>query len=240
MNQRIQKIIAHAGICSRRKAEELIVAEKVTVNGRIATLGESADPEKDTLCVDGKPIHTEKKVYYLLHKPKEIVVTRSDPQGRKTVYDLPSVSAIPERVMAVGRLDSMTEGALLLTNDGDFANKIMHPRYETKKLYYVRVEPAFNEYDVTQLRKGIVIDGKRTTPERVEMLSPNEIVITIHEGRNRIVRKIMAHLGYKVFQLKRIGIGNLLLGTLAVGEIRRLSTKEVSALNVKEPQKRAI
>ncbi len=236
--ERIQKIIAHAGICSRRKAEELIVMGRVTVNGNVAKIGESADTEKDEICVNGEKIYTERKAYYLLNKPKKIVVTKSDPQRRMTIYDLPSVKRLHEHVMSVGRLDYMTEGALLLTNDGEFANRIAHPRYEVKKTYFVRVEPIVRKEDVYKIRQGMIVDGVKVHVEVLEV-SPHELILKIHEGRNRIIRNLMEELGYKIFSLKRVAIGPVIMDNLKPGGLRALTPREIMLLTTPRRQTKA-
>lgn len=230
MLQRLQKIIAASGITSRRKAEELIEQGRVLVNGVKATIGQSADPAKDKILVDGSIVSSRKKIYAILHKPKEVIVAKHDPDSRKTIYELPSVINLPEPVIHVGRLDYMSEGLLLLTNDGDFANKMMHPRYEVEKTYQLRVEPILKPEDAEKIVKGLYIDGKKTSPAQIEMLEKNLFEITLHEGRNRIIRKIMESLGYKVYMLKRVRIGRLGLGKLKPGEVRLLAHSELGML----------
>jgi 23S rRNA pseudouridine2605 synthase len=231
MQERIQKVIANAGLMSRRRAEELIKAGRVFVNGKRETIGNKADPEKDKIVVDGILLQgnpqTAKKAYYALHKPKFVVVTKVDSEGRKTIYDLPSVQKIPEKVLPAGRLDLMTEGLLILSDDGEFINKLTHPSFNIEKLYYIRLEPAFKEDDIETLGQGIMIDGRRTPKSAVRKIRQNEIVITIHEGRNRIVRKMMESLGYKIYALRRIRIGKINLGNLGLGETRPLTDDEI-------------
>lgn len=225
--QRIQKIIASAGICSRRKAEELIAEGKVLVNGKKAAIGQNADPDKDKITVNGKHVKPSEKIYYILNKPKEIMVTKDDPKKRQTIFDLVNVKGIGQYIISVGRLDFMSEGLLLLTNDGDFANRITHPKFNIEKTYYVRVSPYFKDQDIKKIRQGIMIDSKKTSTAKVKKLSPGEIELTIHEGRNRIIRKIMEHLNYKIFQLKRMKIGFLSLGDIKPGQIKKLKQSEI-------------
>lgn len=156
------------------------------------------------------------------------MVTTDDPQGRTTIYDLPSVQRIKEKVLPVGRLDMMTEGLLILSNDGDFINKLSHPSFNIEKIYYLRIEPEFLDSDIRKLGQGIMIDGRRTPKSAVQKLRPHEIIITIHEGRNRIVRKMMESLNYKVYALRRIRIGKINLGNLGVGEVRPLTADEIA------------
>jgi 23S rRNA pseudouridine2605 synthase len=227
MKQRIQKIISSAGICSRRKAEELIKAGKVLVNQKTASIGDQADPDTDKISLDGKNLKIENKVYFILNKPKGILVTASDPMQRNTIFSLPSVKAIKERVFPIGRLDALSEGLLILTNDGEFANNIMHPRYNVEKTYQVRCEPKLTLKDKELIEKGIYIDNKKTLPAKIKEIKNNEFSITIHEGRNRIVRKMLESLNYKIYMLKRISIGPIELGDLEVGEIIKLRIDKV-------------
>jgi 23S rRNA pseudouridine2605 synthase len=227
MNQRIQKIISSSGICSRRKAEEFIKQGKVEVNNKIIKIGDKADPNKDKICIEKKQIKIEKKVYYILNKPKGILVTAYDPQNRETIFSLDSVKKIKERVFPVGRLDAMSEGILILTNDGEFANNIMHPRYNVEKTYHIRCEPKLNLEDKKKLEQGIIIDDKKTMPSKIKELEKNEFTITIHEGRNRIVRKMLEKLNYKIYMLKRISIGPIELGNIKTGEITRINVERM-------------
>lgn len=242
--ERVQKLIAETGITSRRKAEKLIEQQRVHINGKLATLGSCAK-RTDTITVDGKPIALPNKLYLMLHKPKGCIVTKHDPQGRKTIYDLPAVQRLPP-VRAVGRLDAMSEGLLLLTNDGDWANRISHPRYEVEKTYVVRCEPKLTDVDVKHIENGMIIDGKRTLPAKVfryedrqdgqnqlmhdewhtiwrKKLHENEVLIMLHEGRNRIIRKMLLSLGYKIYMLKRVQIGSICLGNLQQGAVQPIS-----------------
>jgi 23S rRNA pseudouridine2605 synthase len=230
MEHRVQKLISASGITSRRKAEELIAAGRVTVNGKQIKLGDKADPDEDKICVDGKPIVNKiKKVYYALNKPKEYVVTLSDPEGRKTIFDLDSVKSLKEKVLPVGRLDMMTEGLIILTNDGEVANRLMHPRYELEKVYYLRLEPKFMDEDADLLESGIMIDGRRTKA-KVKILASNEIIVTVSEGRNRIVRRLLESLDYKIYCLRRIRVGPVSLGNLSKGEVRKLNESEIKSI----------
>lgn len=229
---RLQKWLAEGGIASRRKAEELITAGKVKLNGKIATLGDKGDPAKDRLEVDGKKVTlVTKKVYIALNKPTGVVTTVTDTHDRPTVMDYVPTDT---RLYPIGRLDADTSGLLLLTNDGDFAQRLMHPKYEAKKTYVAVVTGVPGTDVVAQLRKGVVIEGKRTAPAqvKVEELIPGKekttrVRITIHEGRNRQVRKMWEAVGHKVLQLKRIGIGSLMLGTLPEGKWRKLTPPEL-------------
>lgn len=229
MEYRVQKLIANAGICSRRKAEELIEAGKVKVNGQLITIGDKADPEKDRILVDGRPLSQPKKIYLAFNKPPDCLTTLDDPKGRRTIFHyLPK----DDRIIPIGRLDFKTEGLLLLTNDGDFANRIMHPRYEVKKTYLVMLDRPFEKEHIAKLKAGIDIEDQRTSPAKVRYAHENRevIAITIHEGRNRIVRKMMKELGYNVKRLIRTRIGSIDIGDLAKGKYRNLSQQEVKSL----------
>jgi 23S rRNA pseudouridine2605 synthase len=227
--ERIQKIIAAAGICSRRHAEALINRGDVVVNGVKAKLGDKADSDKDKISVSGKLIKKDEKVYYLLNKPKEYLSENKNEFGKKTIYDLPSVNSIGKRVIHVGRLDFMSEGMLFLTNDGDFANKIIHPKYELVKTYYVRVEPNFNIEELSELNEGVSLDGDDIEC-KARNIGKGELELDIHEGKNRIVRRIMEYFGKKIFRLVRIQIGKIKLGILKSGEVRKLTPEEIKSL----------
>ncbi|NLM11861.1 MAG: rRNA pseudouridine synthase [Clostridiaceae bacterium] len=230
---RLQKYLAQCGIASRRKAEEYIRNGRVRVNGQVVTqMGVKVSP-KARVEVDGKPVKPEKKkVYILLHKPKGYVTTVSDPEGRQTVLDL--VQEVKERVYPVGRLDYDSSGLLLLTNDGDFANLLMHPKHEILKVYIVTVKGKPSEKAIEKLRNGIRIDNYITAPAFVKVLNIYEnktkLEITIHEGRNRQIRKMCEKIGHPVIRLKRVAFGKLELGSLKPGEWRFLTEKEVKQL----------
>jgi 23S rRNA pseudouridine2605 synthase len=233
MKERLQKCLALAGLASRREAERWIEAGRVTVNGRVALLGESADPELDRIEVDGKPLpRSEQKFYLLLNKPVGYVTTLKDPQGRPVVTDL--VKAIPARLFPVGRLDLTTEGLLLLTNDGDLAQQLAHPKHEVEKTYLVRVRGVLTAESRRQLEEGVTLDDGPTAPARVSALRSTAghswFQLTIHEGRNRQVRRMCEAIGYPVSRLKRIRFAFLELGTLAPGEYRPLSASEIKRL----------
>ncbi len=230
MLHRIQKIMASAGIASRRKSEELIAAGRVTVNGAVASIGQSADPEKDAITVDGKVLGAEKKVYIALYKPAGYVTTVADKFAVRKVTDLVKVS---ERVFPVGRLDADAEGLLLFTNDGDFANRVMHPRYNVDKAYVVRLRRPLADADVRQLEKGVVIDGVRTWPAKVKVLGPGRLdaEITIHEGRHKIVKRMFKEVGNYVRSITRTRIGSLSLEGLKKGVWRYLSKSEVKVFS---------
>jgi len=215
--QRIQKLLSNRGYCSRRKAEELIAASRVAVNGTVVKLGDQAE-EHDTITVDGKPVMAERKVYLALHKPVGCVTALTD-RHEKTVMDYLTVK---ERVFPVGRLDKETSGLLLLTNDGDWANKVAHPRNETKKTYVATLDQPVKEAHLERLRDGIELEDGRTRPADARKRNPVTVELIIHEGRNRIVRRMFEALGYEVLALRRIRIGKITLGGLRPGQSREL------------------
>jgi len=233
---RLQKILSHAGIASRRTAEKLIAEGRVTVNGTpVREMGTKADPAHDDIRVDGRRVKGPERLrYILLYKPPGYVTTRSDPQRRRTVMDL--IGGVREYVYPVGRLDFDTEGLLLLTNDGDLAAMLTHPRHEVERTYEAHVAGVPDEDAVDQLRRGIPLDGRRTQPADVVRLNkrPNDregiLLITIREGRNRQVRRMLEAVGHPVRTLRRTKIGPLSDRRLRPGEWRDLSAKEVAAL----------
>lgn len=232
---RIQKLIAQAGICSRRKAEEYIKEGRVKLNGRPVGLGDKADPNKDIITVDGERVYFQKKKsfrYIMLNKPRGYVTSMSDELDRRVVTDL--LEGVNERVYPVGRLDRNTEGLLLFTNDGNFANDIMHPSRHVSKTYRVTVRPDINDEQLVALSEGVVIDGKKTAPATVIVLEKQQgrvvLQITIHEGRNRQVRKMCEAVGLEVARLKRTSVGPLKLGMLQPGEWRDLKPDELRAI----------
>ncbi|GFN30602.1 hypothetical protein PCURB6_08620 [Paenibacillus curdlanolyticus] len=233
--ERLQKILAQAGIASRRKCEELILAGKVEVNGvPVTTLGAKADPQEDVITVDGKPIQSEVKLYIMLNKPKGVITSASDPQGRKIVSDF--LSGIEQRVYPIGRLDYDTEGLLLLTNDGEFANLLTHPKHHVPKTYLATVNGVPHGDKLEQLRQGIELEDGMTSPAEVEYqdVEPDNkestIRITIYEGRNRQVRRMFEAIGHPVTRLKRVKFGELGLQNLKRGGWRPLTPKEVEEL----------
>ena len=232
MTERLQKILSARGVASRRKAEELLLAGRITVNGRIATLGESADPENDCILVDGKELPSPgRAVYIMLNKPRSYVTTLSDEKGRPTVAQL--VAGCGVRVYPVGRLDYDSEGLLLLTNDGAFANRLMHPKQEIPKVYEVWVS-GFHEAAPALLGRDIELDGYRIRPPKVKLLRAGgnraKFLVTIHEGRNRQVRRMCEAAGMQVTRLRRIGEGKLTLGNLKTGGWRYLTEDELVGL----------
>lgn len=234
MRERLQKVIATAGVASRRQAEKMITEGRVSVNNVVTTqLGEKADPEKDIIRVDGKIISTEKTKYYIaLNKPSGFVTTLHDPENRPTIVDL--IGGIPERVYPVGRLDYDSRGLLLLTNDGDFAQKIQHPRFRKPKVYKVKIQGHLSKKDLNQLVRGIKTGDDVFRPENVKMEKYNNkscwLRLTLREGQNRIVRRGFEALGYRVAHLVREAIGSLNLGGLKEGEWRHLTPKEIGRL----------
>jgi len=238
MQQRIQKIIAMMGIASRRKAEELILSGRVTVNGKVAVIGMKADPENDHIKVDGRLLTApEPKVYLALNKPKGVITSLSDPEGRPTIKDF--LRGVRYRVFPVGRLDYDTEGLILLTNDGVLANSIMHPSKKINKVYLVKVKGLIKEPEIGALSKGIRLDDGMTSPARVRMLGHSEnnswLEISIYEGRKRQVRRMMEAVGHPVLKLKRIAINGISLGDIKTGEFRYLTREEIRHLKAIEP-----
>ena len=228
---RLNKYIAECGICSRRKADILIESGKVLVNDIvIKDLGVIIDDTKDQVKVDGKTISKENKyVYIMLNKPKGYVTTNSEQFGRKSVIDLIDTDY---RIFPIGRLDMNTEGLLLLTNDGEFANKLMHPKNKVEKTYIANVKGNITEEKIENLRNGVDIGGYITKPAQVRIISKdkNEIEIKISEGKNRQVRKMCEAVGLKVINLKRTSIGKLNLGNLKIGEYRYLNKNEIDKI----------
>lgn len=232
---RIQKIIADSGLCSRRKAEELIANGAVTVNGRKCSLGDKADPNSDLIAVNGKRIEKtpREKRYIMLNKPRGYITTMSDEQGRKIAAEL--LDGVEERVVPVGRLDRNSEGLLLFTNDGEFANEITHPSRHVSKTYRVTIDGRVSEEQVMRLTSGVQLDdGKVTLPCSVEVLveEPERTVlrITIKQGLNRQIRRMCAAVGLQVGRLRRTAIGGVKLGMLKTGEWRDLTKEELRIL----------
>lgn len=232
---RLQKFLADAGVASRRKSEELIAQGLVRVNNRTAKIGDSVDPQKDTVTVSGKRVNKAKNLYHiLLNKPRGFVTTTDDDLGRKCVTEL--VSDIKARLYPVGRLDRVSEGALLLTNDGNFANAMMHPSHHVPKTYRVTVRSEIMKSQAEKLASGIELDGRMTAPAEVNILEKSEgrsvVEIVLYEGRNRQIRRMCEAIGLEVSRLKRTAIGSVRLGTLPVGKYRELTEKEVHSLLV--------
>jgi 23S rRNA pseudouridine2605 synthase len=234
MEERLQKIISAAGVASRRSAEQLIIEGRVRVNGMVVTeLGAKADANNDHIKVDGKLINPKQpRTYIMLNKPAGYVTTMSDPEGRPTVQDL--LKGIKTRVYPVGRLDYNTEGLLLMTNDGDFAHLITHPKHEFPKTYLAKVKGVLDERAIEMLEKGMFLQDGKTAPAKVKKIRKEEmnswVEITIHEGRKRQVRRMFDHVGRSVIKLKRIRTGGLSLGDLPEGRFRHLTLDEVKTL----------
>ncbi len=232
--QRLQKILAHAGIGSRRHCEKLISAGRVTVNGkRVTAMGFLANPQENTICCDGIPIKEEKKIYYLLNKPRGYVCTNYDELGRPRAIDL--MGHVSQRIYTVGRLDVDSEGLIILTNDGEFANTLSHPRYSIYKTYQVEIVGHINREDIETLKRGIWLSEGKTAPAKITNVKSgsktSKLEITLREGLNREIRRILAKLGYKVRTLRRIRIGWLSDPKLKTGKCRRLSDSEIARLS---------
>lgn len=229
--ERLQKILSRAGVASRRAAEELIAAGRVSVNGEtVQELGTKADPAQDAIRVDGRRIKpTAEFVYLLLNKPKGVVSTRSDPEGRTTVMDL--VPRVPG-LYPVGRLDYATEGLILLTNDGAFAERVAHPRYEVERRYHAKVKGTPTPETLMRARRGLVIEGERLAVDGARVIEPAEnswVEVRLHEGKHHEVRRLLQALGHPVEKLKRVGLGLLNANNLNVGEFRSLTPREVTS-----------
>ena len=238
-NERLQKILSRCGVASRRHAEDLLRAGQVTVDGKVATVGEKADPSRQAIKVDGKRIRlpTHQR-YILLNKPAGYMSTRSDPEGRTTVFDL-----LPARwrkgLVTVGRLDFHTEGLLILTDDGEFAQRVAHPRYGCTKTYQVKVKGLPTEEQIDRLRKGVVVDGRRTAPAKIQASklpgSRKDQVnswwtVELNEGRTRQIREMFFRIGHPVTRLRRTAIGPISDGRLIAGSFRELQEDEVKTL----------
>ena len=230
---RLQKAIADSGFCSRRKAEEYIVKGKVFVNGeRITELGSKVEGNEEII-VDGNAISKQDKEYYILYKPRGVISSTKDDKGRKTVVDFFSSN---KRLYPVGRLDYDTTGIILLTNDGEFANMMLHPKNKIPKVYIAKLEGIIDGYSIKKIKNGIVIDGIKCIPDRVKLKSADKksntciVEITNHDGRNHEVKRIFESAGYNVIKLKRESIAFLTLQGLSSGEFRKLTIKEVKQL----------
>lgn len=230
---RLQKVLSERGIASRRKAEKMIKNGSVAVNGHVAILGDKVDPVKDIIVVDGKQVNKKaKKFYIMLHKPRGFISTMSDELNRKCVAQL--VQDVPEKVYPVGRLDKDSEGLLLMTNDGDFANAVIHPSRHIEKRYRVTVKAKVSEEQLVRLSLGMEIDGYKTQPAKVSVMKVASdrtvLEIVLKEGRNRQIRKMCEQVCLDVARLKRVSIGQLKLGMLQPGKWRELSAEEVKSL----------
>ena len=223
--ERVQKLLSHAGYCSRREGEDLIEEGKVRVNGKKITLGDKAT-RKDKIEVDGEEVTFDPLRYIAFHKPKNILVSTDDPSDKDLIMDF--FEDFEERIYPVGRLDYDARGLIFLTNDGDFANKVMHPRYEVEKTYQVLLDKEFDKSHVMKLSQGITLDDGSVDVDNVTVLDDKVVEITVHEGRNKLVKRIFKDLGYWVEGLVRTNIGSVRLGNLLPGEWRELSEEEIS------------
>ena len=232
MKERIQKILSARGVASRRKAEEMIEAGRVCCNGQLCRLGDTADPQLDTITVDGQPLRQEDPhIYIMLHKPRGYVTTLSDEKGRKTVTELTADCGV--RVYPVGRLDMDSEGLLLLTNDGEFANQLMHPKHEVEKCYRVLVK-GYSPQGLEALSRPVTLDGYTIRKPDVSFIRSDAdkalLQVIIHEGRNRQVRRMCQMAGMEVCRLIRIREGSVSLGALPLGKWRNLTPEEIASL----------
>ncbi|MEA5579677.1 pseudouridine synthase [Anabaena sp. UHCC 0451] len=244
MEVRVQKIISQWGIASRREAEEMIKQSRVKINGILAHLGQKVDPQRDTICIDGKTVSQNQRpalIYLLLHKPPGVVSTCNDPQGRTTVLDLlPQQLQHGTGIHPVGRLDTDSTGALILTNDGDLTFALTHPSHNISKTYHVVVKGHPPETVLKRWREGVVLEGRKTRSAKVSLIKPlakqSKLEIILQEGRNRQIRRVAEQLGYPVIQLHRTAIGSIQLqtpnaGFLDVGDYRHLTSEEIIFLN---------
>ncbi len=237
---RLNRFIALSGACARREADNLIAAGRIQVNGKVVTeMATKVDSRVDEVLLDGKSLQPEPLVYVLLNKPKNYITTASDPEGRRTVLELlrPKVT---ERVFPVGRLDRNTTGLLLLTNDGDLAEKLAHPAFEVPKLYHIKLERPVTRKDLDQLLEGIELEDGPIRADAIDWVANSqkyEVGVEIHSGRNRIVRRMFEHLGYTVKSLDRVGYAFLTKKGIARGYWRRLSEKEVNYLRMLSSKK---
>lgn len=231
---RLQKFLAQSGVASRRRCEELMLAGEVEVDGEVVTrLGTKIDPERAVIRVSGRRLPpVSPHVYLVLNKPRGVVSTMSDPQGRRTLSDV--VAGRPERLFHVGRLDTDTEGLILLTNDGDFAQRLAHPSYEVEKTYVAEVEGRVGKADVRRLLDGVTLEDGPVEVRRARIISTGQdrgiLELVVHEGRNRIVRRLLDHIGHPVRRLTRTAVGPVGIGSLRTGELRELTSAEVGAL----------
>jgi len=233
---RLNRFLAAAGIASRRKCDELIADGRVTINGQVCTDFSAQPGERDHVKVDGKHVHVERALTIALHKPPGFVSTRSDPHARDTIFDL-----LPPkfpRLFNIGRLDAQSEGLLLLTNDGDLAQRLTHPRHKIEKEYEVTLDRHWDSAPTQKLLRGIVLDGKRARISNVYALSPTRLRVTLRQGLNQQIRRMFYAVGYEVKRLVRIRIGNLRLGDLPRGQWRPLAKFELSSLNQTQNQPR--
>jgi pseudouridine synthase len=229
---RLQRYLAGCGIASRRNAEKLVESGCVKVNGVVAKLGDTVDPEKDVVTCDGKPVHPEAPVYVILNKPKDTVTSARDTHGRKTVIDC--VEGVSARVFPVGRLDADVEGALLLTNDGDLAFRLMHPKYQVEKVYLATVTGEFTREALARIEEGVPLEDGPTATAKARIVNKRQgttlLRLTLHEGRKREVKRMCAALGHPVRELQRVSIAGITAKGLRPGEWRYLTPHEVATL----------
>jgi 23S rRNA pseudouridine2605 synthase len=231
--ERLQKILAHAGVGSRRQCEDLITAGRVTVNGAVVReLGTRVDAAQQKIAVDGQAIHAERPVYWLVNKPRGYLCTNRDPARRPLAIDL--VPHVDQRVYTVGRLDEDSEGLLLMTNDGELAHRLMHPRFGVEKTYLAQVAGVPSKEDIQQLLKGVWLSDGHVKARHVKRLKSHaestSLRIVLSEGKNREIRRMLARLGHKVLRLRRVAIGPVELGTLAPGKARKVTGEELASL----------
>ena len=235
--ERLQKVMAEAGVASRRASEKLIATGHVQVNGQTVTTLGTKVTAKDKIEVDGIPLHREKQVYYLLNKPRGVISSAHDEKGRRTVVDILREDEIEERIYPVGRLDYDTTGLLLLTNDGTLANKMMHPKFAVDKTYVAKVKGLISNDDLKQLRAGVKVDGRRTKPAKTRLKGTDRekktsiVQLTIHEGHYHQVKRMLAAVGHPVIKLHRESYGFLNLQGVQPGDYRELRPEEVKRLN---------
>lgn len=235
--ERLQKVMAEAGVASRRASEKLIATGHVQVNGQTVTTLGTKVTAKDKIEVDGVPLHREKQVYYLLNKPRGVISSAHDEKGRRTVVDILREDEIEERIYPVGRLDYDTTGLLLLTNDGALANKMMHPKFAVDKTYVAKVKGLISNDDLKQLRTGVKVDGRRTKPAKTRLKGTDRekktsiVQLTIHEGHYHQVKRMLAAVGHSVIKLHRESYGFLNLQGVQPGDYRELRPEEVKRLN---------
>lgn len=235
--ERLQKVMAEAGVASRRASEKLIATGHVQVNGQTVTTLGTKVTAKDKIEVDGVPLHREKQVYYLLNKPRGVISSAHDEKGRRTVVDILREDEIEERIYPVGRLDYDTTGLLLLTNDGALANKMMHPKFAVDKTYVAKVKGLISNDDLKQLRTGVKVDGRRTKPAKTQLKGTDRekktsiVQLTIHEGHYHQVKRMLAAVGHPVIKLHRESYGFLNLQGVQPGDYRELRPEEVKRLN---------
>ncbi len=231
---RINKYIAHTGYCSRRDADRLVEEGRVEIDGERVTEHGTRVHEGETVTVDGEEVSLRALEHILLNKPKDTISTTDDQKGRQTVMDVVGVpEENPSGLFPVGRLDRNTTGVLMITNDGDLAHRLMHPRYEIPKIYYVRTKKTVKPHQIDQLRRGVELEDGPAAADQVAYLDPNaktDVALEIHEGRNRQIRRMMEHLGHDIVQLERAKYGTLTTGSLKRGEWRRLTYEEVDEL----------